>query len=148
MKKAFAIYIIVGIGIISLIFVSCAKKKSEVPLDEMQTQLNAESLSSQAVTKVEPVAPSLETQTTTAVETATSATSVSSKPTTIEIQTALKNAGYYTGAIDGKLGPKSQKAIESFQKDNGLVADGKVGAKTWAKLQAHLNAAPEQKTGD
>lgn len=61
------------------------------------------------------------------------------KPTGIEIQTALKNAGFYTGNVDGKLGPKSKKAIEDFQSANGLKADGKVGAKTWEALSKHLN---------
>lgn len=55
-----------------------------------------------------------------------------------EIQTALKNLGLYTGKIDGKLGPGSKRAIEAFQKQNGLKVDGKVGPKTWAALSAHL----------
>ncbi|MFA6357842.1 MAG: peptidoglycan-binding domain-containing protein [Candidatus Omnitrophota bacterium] len=64
------------------------------------------------------------------------------KPTGIEIQTALKNAGFYTGSVDGKVGPKSKKAIEDFQSANGLKADGKVGPKTWEALAKHLTAAP------
>ncbi len=60
------------------------------------------------------------------------------KPTPQEIQTALKNAGYYNGNIDGKLGPASKKAIEAFQKANNLNADGKVGPKTWAALSKYL----------
>lgn len=59
------------------------------------------------------------------------------KPTGIEIQTALKNAGFYVGNIDGKIGPKSKKAIEDFQKANGLKADGKVGPKTWEAMSKH-----------
>ena len=59
-----------------------------------------------------------------------------------EIQLALKNAGYYTGAIDGKIGSKSSQAIEAFQRANGLVVDGKVGPKTWAVLSKYLTAAP------
>jgi len=65
------------------------------------------------------------------------------KPTGIEIQTALKNAGFYTGTVDGKLGPKTKKAIEAFQSANGLKADGKVGPKTWEALSKHLSAAAE-----
>jgi len=60
------------------------------------------------------------------------------KPTGTEIQTALKNAGFYTGSVDGKIGPKTKKAVEEFQKANGLKADGKVGPKTWALLGKHL----------
>lgn len=65
------------------------------------------------------------------------------KPTPIEIQTALKNAGFYSGSIDGKIGPKTKKAIEEFQKANGLKADGKVGPKTWEALSSKVNAAVE-----
>lgn len=70
------------------------------------------------------------------------------KPSSLEIQTALRNAGYYLGKVDGKLGPMSKKAIEEFQKANGLKADGKVGPKTWGILSRHLNAATlEQAAG-
>ncbi len=64
------------------------------------------------------------------------------KPTTREIQAALKNAGYYTGLVDGKKGPMTKKAIEDFQRANNLGVDGKVGFKTWALLSQHLNPAP------
>jgi murein L,D-transpeptidase YcbB/YkuD len=67
------------------------------------------------------------------------------KPTSVEIQTALKNAGFYTGTIDGKIGPNSKKAIIEFQKSQGLVADGKVGPKTWLALGKYLNPSPEPK---
>lgn len=55
-----------------------------------------------------------------------------------EIQTALAKAGFYAGAIDGKIGPKTKKAIEEFQRANGLKVDGKVGPRTWAALEKHL----------
>lgn len=61
-------------------------------------------------------------------------------PTPKQVQTALKNAGYYKGEIDGKIGPKSKEAILNFQRDNRLAVDGKVGPKTWAKLKEHLNS--------
>lgn len=68
------------------------------------------------------------------------------KPTNQQIQTALKNAGYYTAEIDGKIGPLTKKAIKEFQAANNLEADGKVGPKTWSVLSAYLNPAPEAKT--
>ena len=61
------------------------------------------------------------------------------KPTDVEVQTALKNAGYYAGEIDGKIGPMTKKAIKDFQQANNLQADGKVGLKTWTELSKHLN---------
>jgi len=65
------------------------------------------------------------------------------KPTGIEIQTVLKTAGFYAGNIDGKIGPKSKKAIEDFQKANGLKADGKVGPKTWEVMSKYSTMAAE-----
>lgn len=55
-----------------------------------------------------------------------------------QIQTALKNAGFDPGPVDGKIGPKTKKAIKDFQAANGLTSDGKVGPKTWAKLSKYL----------
>ncbi|HQP10627.1 MAG TPA: peptidoglycan-binding domain-containing protein, partial [Candidatus Omnitrophota bacterium] len=55
-----------------------------------------------------------------------------------EVQQALKGAGYYDGAIDGKLGSGSQRAIKAFQKDHGLESDGIVGQKTWAELKNYV----------
>ena len=63
------------------------------------------------------------------------------KPLATEIQTALKNAGFYSGSIDGKIGPMTKAAIEAFQKANGLAVDGKVGPKTWQALVKYLNQA-------
>lgn len=59
------------------------------------------------------------------------------KPTTRQIQQALKNAGFYQSAIDGKMGPMTREAIREFQRVHGLVDDGVVGKKTWAKLHAY-----------
>ncbi len=71
------------------------------------------------------------------------AATASGKPTAKQIQQALKNAGFYAGKVDGNAGPKTKKAIEAFQTQNGLKADGKVGPKTWKLLSAHLNSASE-----
>jgi len=62
-----------------------------------------------------------------------------SKPTNQEIQRALSGAGFYKGHIDGKIGPQTKKAIQDFQKANGLQVDGKVGARTWAVLGKYLS---------
>lgn len=73
--------------------------------------------------------------------TATAASDLSAvqSPTAKNIQQALKNAGLYDGNIDGDIGPKTKQAIRSFQEQNGLSADGKVGPKTWSKLSAYFN---------
>jgi murein L,D-transpeptidase YcbB/YkuD len=52
-----------------------------------------------------------------------------------KVQRALQKAGYYEGAIDGKVGAKTRTAISNFQRDHGLTADGIIGAKTWSELK-------------
>jgi len=62
-----------------------------------------------------------------------------SQATPKQVQAALKNAGFYKGNIDGKIGQATKDAIKEFQKANGLNGDGVIGAKTWAKLKEFLN---------
>ena len=54
--------------------------------------------------------------------------------TVTEIQTRLKNWGYYSGEVDGMFGSATEKAVKYFQQKNGLTADGVVGAQTLAAL--------------
>ncbi len=56
-----------------------------------------------------------------------------------QIQTALTNAGYFDGVIDGKMGKKTRRAIRAFQKANNLQVDGQVGKNTAAALMEYLN---------
>ena len=51
-----------------------------------------------------------------------------------EIQTRLKNWGYYSGAVDGVYGSKTEEAVRWFQRKNGLSVDGQVGNLTLAAL--------------
>ena len=51
-----------------------------------------------------------------------------------EVQRRLKNWGYYSGSVDGIYGPATVKAVKSFQKKNGLSADGICGKATYAAL--------------
>ncbi len=55
-----------------------------------------------------------------------------------EVQIALKNAGYYEGAIDGKIGAQSITAIKAFQADFDLIVDGVVGRQTWGEMKKYL----------
>jgi N-acetylmuramoyl-L-alanine amidase len=54
--------------------------------------------------------------------------------TVSEIQTRLKNWGYYSGAVDGVYGSQTEKAVRWFQEKNGLHVDGQVGDQTLAAL--------------
>ena len=47
-----------------------------------------------------------------------------------QIQTKLKNWGYYSGNVDGVYGSATLAAVKKFQKKNGLTADGIAGTKT------------------
>lgn len=47
------------------------------------------------------------------------------------VQVVLKNLGFYTGAIDGFYGPKTEAAVIAFQKSEGINADGVVGPVTF-----------------
>jgi len=60
-------------------------------------------------------------------------------PTAKDIQTALKNAGFYQGDVDGRIGSKTKEAVMKFQEANGLNPDGAVGSRTWEKLSEYLN---------
>ncbi len=41
-----------------------------------------------------------------------------------ELQSGLNDLGYSAGAVDGIIGRNTRKALQGFQKDRGLVADG------------------------
>jgi hypothetical protein len=45
---------------------------------------------------------------------------------------SYQNAGL---TEDGAFGPKTARAVQTFQRDRGLDADGVVGPKTWAELE-------------
>lgn len=140
-KNAFIILALV----LTIYLVGCGKK--EVAVEEVQDPMSMESLSTVTTeTRAVPDAKTQATQAAPAVEATTAPAKLEPlppsgpyKPTIQEIQAALKNAGFYNGVIDGKSGPMTKKAIEEFQKANGLKADGKVGTKTWSLLSNQLN---------
>lgn len=50
------------------------------------------------------------------------------------LQRLLKQLGYYKGSIDGSFGGGTHNAVEDFQAERGLDADGVVGKATWTEL--------------
>lgn len=64
-----------------------------------------------------------------------------------EVQTCLKNAGFYHGEIDGVKGRKTRSAIKKFQKANGLNADGVVGKRTWEALSKYSSSGTAPASG-
>ncbi len=57
------------------------------------------------------------------------------------IQTALTEAGYDSGPVDGWFGPVTEGAVSRYQMDNGLTVDGQVGAETAGHLGVWSNDA-------
>lgn len=52
----------------------------------------------------------------------------------VNVQVALQNNGYYTGQIDGDIGPQTREALAAFQADNGLAVTSAVDAPTLQTL--------------
>lgn len=59
----------------------------------------------------------------------------------IKLQKKLKAWGYYTGAVDGDFGPKTEEAVKYFQRKNGLSVDGIVGTATARELGLTLSGS-------
>lgn len=62
------------------------------------------------------------------------------------LQQALKDRGFDPGEIDGVFGGGTEAALLSFQNSEGLLADGKAGAKTLGALG--LEVLPDDHRGD
>jgi hypothetical protein len=52
----------------------------------------------------------------------------------VNVQVALQNNGYYTGPIDGNIGPQTREALAAFQADNGLAVTSAVDGPTLQTL--------------
>ncbi|UBF25894.1 peptidoglycan-binding protein [Kovacikia minuta CCNUW1] len=50
------------------------------------------------------------------------------------LQSALKSTGAFPMDVDGKFGSLTEMSVRNFQRRQGLVADGIVGACTWRAL--------------
>lgn len=55
-----------------------------------------------------------------------------------EAQSVLRRIGLDPGAADGEFGPKTQRAVQEFQKRFGLMPDGIIGPMTWRILGRYL----------
>ena len=64
-----------------------------------------------------------------------------------DLQSRLQALGYYAGEIDGQFGAMTKEAVISFQKANGLDADGMVGSETKSLLFS-VNAKPLAGSGE
>ncbi|AAO35211.1 M14 family metallopeptidase [Clostridium tetani] len=60
-------------------------------------------------------------------------------PRVREVQSILKQMGYYRGTVDGIYGSQTEAAVRNFQKNMGLIADGIVGENTYRALGRYLS---------
>ncbi|MBD2168591.1 peptidoglycan-binding protein [Calothrix membranacea FACHB-236] len=64
-------------------------------------------------------------------------------PAVRDVQTFLKQQGFYNGSIDGIYGPNTYSAVVTFQRSRNLTADGRIGQNTWeALLDAYNRNTP------
>ena len=63
----------------------------------------------------------------------------------VEIQTRLKELGYYNGAVNGSYDDATVSAIKAFQRDNGIYVSGAVGGVTANALGIYMT---EQESND
>ncbi len=128
-----------------------ARLQSQVGmLDERVTQLERSATSrasaapaSETASKGEETVSVVTTPEKSAAATKPAGRKASLQPSMRDIQQALKNAGFYQGVIDDKMGPMTREAVKEFQRVHGLNDDGVVGKQTWAKLSAYMNLSAE-----
>ncbi|MDD5427685.1 MAG: peptidoglycan-binding domain-containing protein [Candidatus Omnitrophica bacterium] len=144
-----AVFLISGCSTVPKKFkeeVSGIKSKVDTLESRMESveskQSEAERAVSQQAQTIEEIKSSKESTVRTNITTRSSG-SVDGKARIKDIQTCLKNAGFYSGKIDGVKGRNTKKAIKEFQGANGLKVDGIVGPKTWEVLSKY-EAAPAQ----
>lgn len=144
MSKRFLFIALIAVLAVPLAVVGC-KAKAEKPVEIQNEVPEASPTTEDMVPTQAPLEPAQMVATETIPPTANPPVQQKQSPVTQEkqdrnkdIQKALKAAGFYAGTVDGKIGPKTKKALIDFQRAKGLKADGKVGTKTWTELEKYL----------
>lgn len=112
--------------------------RNQVSVLESQLQSKDEEINSLKESLTKTTTLEKDTQSGTTVRRKRSVPEVKSRPNIRQIQTALSNAGFNPGSIDGRMGRQTREAIRQFQKANNLRPDGRVGKRTWAALRGYL----------
>ena len=58
----------------------------------------------------------------------------SDNPSVADVQRLLARAGFYKGAIDGAMGPRTFYAIRAYQRSHNLQVDGQIGPQLLSSL--------------
>ncbi|MBU0547682.1 MAG: peptidoglycan-binding protein [Candidatus Omnitrophica bacterium] len=138
MEKRVLLLGLILVFVVSLSGCSTTRRNKDLEIQGLRNQISA--LETERSAKVEEVDSEqiLDKSSEMSLGSLDKAGELKDRPSARQIQAALKNAGYYQGVIDGKLGRQSRQAIRDFQKANNLSVDGKVGKKTWAALKEYL----------
>jgi peptidoglycan hydrolase-like protein with peptidoglycan-binding domain len=64
-----------------------------------------------------------------------------------QLQSALKDLGYDVGAVDGKFGAQTERAVKALQKAQGIAVDGVVGDITWLNIDEADTSNPTIRQG-
>jgi peptidoglycan hydrolase-like protein with peptidoglycan-binding domain len=68
-------------------------------------------------------------------------------PQVKDVQTALRDLGYFSGKCDGKFGDDTESAVKAFQKRNSIGADGIAGGETQRVLYSGAAIAADGISG-
>ena len=60
--------------------------------------------------------------------------SYASSSIVVRVQTQLARTGYYHGAIDGVMGPRTRAAIRAYERTHGLPVDGMITGRLTATM--------------
>jgi peptidoglycan hydrolase-like protein with peptidoglycan-binding domain/DNA-binding CsgD family transcriptional regulator len=55
------------------------------------------------------------------------------------VQRRLRELGFRPGPVDGLFGPRTERAVRSFQRSHGLIVDGIVGPQTRTHMRYHVD---------
>lgn len=142
MVKKGGIFLILFIGLFLLSGCATARKQKDLEIQGLknqilvlETELNSKD---QEITQLKEALDKTSEEETATKNKGRVIAEVKSRPSIKNIQTALKNAGYDPGLIDGRMGRQTKDAIKAFQRANNLAVDGKVGKETWGLLKGYL----------
>ena len=140
-------FILLPVGVLALAMTGCATTKSKTSMDQLQVRVvdleqkieekdaeivdlkyEVKDLASQIQsTKINEAPASSPAMASAGRRTGTDEGIIKVGASSLDVQTALKNAGFYHGTVDGKIGQQTKKAIQAFQEKYGIVKPGEQG---------------------
>ncbi|NEQ28915.1 MAG: peptidoglycan-binding protein, partial [Microcoleus sp. SIO2G3] len=65
-----------------------------------------------------------------------------------QLQQQLAELGFFSGEVTGFYGEQTEAAVQQFQQENGLTADGVVGAETAEAIRQQLSDSADSAEGE